>query len=193
MKVLARVRHKLLLGTDIRLTQEELVQLRQTRRLPARAEAALAESTSRNKTILDSVRSLPADWTILLFAASVEHAETLAALLTLDGLPAAVISAKTDAGARRHYVKEFRAGRLRVLTNYGVLTEGFDAPAVRAVYVARPIFSPNVYQQMIGRGLRGPLNGGKDECLIVNVKDNVLQFGEELAFTQFEYLWNPRD
>ena len=43
---------------------------------------------------------------------------------------------------------------------------------------------------MIGRGLRGPLNGGKEECLIVNVEDNVAQFGEKLAFTQFEYLWS---
>jgi superfamily II DNA or RNA helicase len=75
------------------------------------------------------------------------------------------------------------------LTNYAVLTEGFDAPAIRAVYVARPTYSPNLYQQMIGRGLLGPLNGGKNECLIVNVRDNVAQFGEALAFTQFEYLW----
>ena len=71
-----------------------------------------------------------------------------------------------------------------------MLTQGFDAPAVRALFVARPTFSPNLYQQMIGRGLRGPLNGGKPECLIVNVADNFFQFGEELAFRKFEYLWD---
>jgi hypothetical protein len=43
---------------------------------------------------------------------------------------------------------------------------------------------------MIGRGLRGPENGGKDECLIVNVEDNVRQFGEQLAFRDFEHLWS---
>ena len=80
-----------------------------------------------------------------------------------------------------------------MLTNYGVLTEGFDAPAVRAVYVGRPTFSPNRYQQMIGRGLRGPLNGGKEECLIVDVADNILQFGGDLAFRDYEHLWDtPR-
>jgi superfamily II DNA or RNA helicase len=57
------------------------------------------------------------------------------------------------------------------------------------VYVARPTYSPNLYQQMIGRGLRGPLNGGKEKCLIVNVRDNIAQYGEALAFTKFEYLW----
>jgi superfamily II DNA or RNA helicase len=115
----------------------------------------------------------------------------MAALLSLNGVTAAAISGTTDPGARRHYVEQFRAGRVRVLTNYAVLTQGFDAPAVRAIYVARPTYSPNLYQQMIGRGLRGPKNLGTEECLIVNVKDNVRQYGEELAFRQFEHLWTP--
>jgi hypothetical protein len=42
---------------------------------------------------------------------------------------------------------------------------------------------------MIGRGLRGPLNGGSEDVLIVNVKDNLDQYGEKLAFTQLDYLW----
>jgi superfamily II DNA or RNA helicase len=49
--------------------------------------------------------------------------------------------------------------------------------------------SPGLYQQIIGRGLRGPANGGTDRCLIVNVEDNVDAYGEELAFRHFEYLW----
>ena len=57
--------------------------------------------------------------------------------------------------------------------------------------MARPTYSPNLYQQMIGRGLRGPVNGGTEECLIVNVEDNVVQYGEQLAFREFEHLWQP--
>ncbi len=30
---------------------------------------------------------------------------------------------------------QFRSGRIRVISNYGVLAQGFDAPSVRAVYV----------------------------------------------------------
>jgi superfamily II DNA or RNA helicase len=77
-----------------------------------------------------------------------------------------------------------------VLTNYGVLAEGFDAPSVRAVIVARPTLSPNAYQQMVGRGLRGPKNGGKEECLIVNVADNIIRYGGTLAFRHFDYLFD---
>ena len=42
---------------------------------------------------------------------------------------------------------------------------------------------------MIGRGLRGPKNGGKEECLIVDVEDNVVNFDGLLAFRGFDYLW----
>ncbi len=76
-----------------------------------------------------------------------------------------------------------------MLTNYNVLSQGFDAPKVGAVYVTRPTFSPNRYQQMIGRGLRGPLNGGSEEVLIVNVRDNIDAFGTQLAFHHFDGLW----
>jgi superfamily II DNA or RNA helicase len=192
MGVLAKVRHRLIEGSDVLLTPDELRRLQKTRLLPASAEDRIGSDLSRNRLLLETIKGEPPDWSILLFAASVDHAQTMAALLSLEGIPSAAISAATEPGARRHYVEEFRRGTIRVLTNYAVLTQGFDAPAVRAIYVARPTYSPNLYQQMIGRGLRGPLNGGTEECLIVNVKDNVLQYGEKLAFTAFEHLWQGK-
>jgi superfamily II DNA or RNA helicase len=188
--ILASVEHKLLQGADVELSADELAHVERMRVLPPRAEGELGRSVERNRRILEEVMSLPEDWTVLLFATSVDHAQTMAALLSLEGIPAKPITGLTDDGPRRHYIEEFRQKRIRVLTNYNVLTQGFDAPAVRAVIVARPTFSPNLYQQMIGRGLRGERNGGKDSCLIVNVEDNVVSFGEELAFRDFEYLWN---
>jgi superfamily II DNA or RNA helicase len=188
--ILAEVRHRVLGGVEIELTADELRMLERTRLFPRSAEDRLGLDVDRNKRLLEEIQSLPEDWTTLLFATSVDHAQTMAALLTLEGIPAKPITGLTESGARRHYVEQFRNGELRVLTNYAVLTQGFDAPAVRAIFVARPTYSPNLYQQMIGRGLRGPENGGKEECLIVNVEDNVRQFGGRLAFRDFEYLWN---
>lgn len=193
MGVLSKVQHRLLAGSTIELTGPELEEARKLRQLPARVDQLLAGDKSRNEAIIRAVGDLDPSWPVLLFAASVAHAEALAAIFMLDGIPSAVVSAKTNPGTRRHIVSEFRGGRIRVLTNYGVLAEGFDAPAVQVVIVARPTYSPNAYQQMIGRGLRGPLNGGTPECLIVNVKDNVLNFGVELAFTEFQYLWEQRE
>lgn len=189
--VLARVNHKLLKGSNIVLTSAQATEIDRMSRLPSAIAEELGRDVERNRTIVDSIAGLPDDWTALLFATSVDNALALAALLTHRGIPAVAVSGSTDMSARRHYIEEFKAGRIRVITNYAVLTQGFDAPAVKAVYVTRPTFSTNVYQQMIGRGLRGPLNGGSEEVLIVNVEDNFNQFGDQLAFRDFEYLWDP--
>ena len=140
------------------------------------AEQRLADDHARSRRIVDEVAELPDDWPTLLFATSVDHAKYLAAMLNDRGIR--VRRRRLDDQHRRTVVSAsttFREGRIRVLTNYGVLTQGFDAPATRAVVVARPVYSTNVYQQMIGRGLRGPRNGGKDTCLILNVSDNISQ------------------
>jgi superfamily II DNA or RNA helicase len=190
MGVLARVEHELLDGAQLDLTPGELAHLEQTRLVPTTATQRLASNKARNDSLLASVRRRASERTVLLFATSVDHAEVLAATLSAEGIPSAAVSSRTPTSARRYFIDRFRRGEIRVLTNYAVLTEGFDAPAVGAVYVARPTYSPNLYQQMIGRGLRGPLNGGKDVCLIVNVQDNIAQYGQSLAFNAFEYLWS---
>ena len=187
--VLAKVKHRILDGGDVELTDSDIAEIEKMRHLPAAVTERLGSDLGRTMKVVDSIASLPADWTVLTFAPSVENARVLAALLSHHGVPAVSVSADTESAARRHYVEEFKAGRIRVITNFNVLTQGFDAPKVQAVYVARPTFSPNVYQQMVGRGLRGPKNGGSDEVLIVNVEDNFQKYGELLAFREFEYLW----
>jgi superfamily II DNA or RNA helicase len=187
--VLAQVRQELLPGVDVELTASDREEIKTLMRVPAAVQTRIGASIERNRRIVESVATLPDDWTVLLFATTVENAGALAAQLSLRGIPSVAISANTEPAARRRYIEQFKAGDLRVITNYNVLTQGFDAPAVKAVYVTRPTFSANLYQQMIGRGLRGPLNGGSEEVLIVNVKDNFQAFGEKLAFTHFEYLW----
>ncbi|WP_458689833.1 DEAD/DEAH box helicase [Nocardia tengchongensis] len=153
---------------------------------------AVAANDERNQRILNSIERLPAEMTVLVFTASVQHAEMLAAVLSDMGIRSSSIAGYTQPRERRRIIERFKASEIRVLTNYNVLSQGFDAPRVGAVYVARPTFSPNRYQQMIGRGLRGPRNGGLEEVLIVNVKDNIDAFGTTLAFHHFDPLWQDR-
>ena len=113
----------------------------------------------------------------------------MAALLNAAGSPARAVSGTTKPSIRRRVVQEFRSGEIKVLVNYGVFREGFDAPKTRAIVVARPVYSPNLYFQMIGRGLRGVKNGGNERCLVLNVNDNILNFGQDLAFSELDWLW----
>nr|WP_223732710.1 DEAD/DEAH box helicase family protein [Streptomyces purpurogeneiscleroticus] len=191
-RMLAQVEHRTLEGGRIELTRDEKTHADRMAMLSRSAEQRLADDHARSRRIVDSVAELPDDWQILLFATSVDHAKYLAAMLNDRGVPSAAVDSTTSTQDRRNRIENFRREHIRVLTNYGVLTQGFDAPATRAVVVARPVYSTNVYQQMIGRGLRGPLNGGKESCLILNVSDNIANFDTHLAFTQFEHLWSRK-
>ncbi|MER5377364.1 DEAD/DEAH box helicase [Streptomyces sp. NPDC002553] len=190
--MLAQVEHRTLRGGEIELTRDEKSHADRMAMLSRSAEQRLADDHERSRRIVDEVTALPEDWPILLFATSVDHAKYLAAMLNDRGVLSAAVDSTTSTQDRRTRIEKFRTGRIRVLTNYGVLTQGFDAPATRAVVVARPVYSTNVYQQMIGRGLRGPRNGGKENCLILNVSDNIANFDTRLAFTQFEHLWSRK-
>lgn len=195
--VLAQVEHRQLKGADMALHTHELAEMEKFRAdpdefngfLPKSFEQRLADDEGRNKVLIEEITNLPPDWPVLVFATSVEHAKFLAAKLSDKGIRSVAIDSATPTSQRRKHIAEFRNKKIRVITNYGVLSQGFDAPATRAVVIARPVYSANVYQQMIGRGLRGVRNGGKESCLILDMRDNITNFNNNLAFTEFEHLW----
>ncbi len=195
-RVLARADHEIIEGGDFSLSREELKILQAMPYpawLPRSVENRIARDVDRTRRIVRAYETLVGDagpeWPTLVFATSVEHALTVAALLNSQGVMSRAVSAATEASVRRRIVEEYRAGEIQVLVNYGVFREGFDAPKTRVIMVARPVYSPNLYFQMIGRGLRGPKNGGNDRCLIVNVRDNIENFDRELAFSGLDWLW----
>ena len=158
--------------------------------LPQTVEEQIARSAERTQRIVEAYEEhIEPDWPTLIFATSVEHAQTVAALLNRKGIRSRAVSGQTETAIRRRVVEEFRREEIKALVNYGVFREGFDAPRTRAIIVARPVYSPNLYFQMIGRGLRGPLNGGDQRCLILNVQDNIENFDRTLAFSQLDWLW----
>ena len=161
--------------------------------LPRSVEIRIAEDVERTQRIIRAykrhVLDVDRDWPTLIFATSVEHSRIIAALLTSQGVPSRAVSADTGSSTRRQIVEEFRNGTIKVLVNYGVFREGFDAPKTRVIIVARPVYSPNLYFQMIGRGLRGTKNGGNDSCLILNVRDNIENYQRRLAFSELDWLW----
>lgn len=133
----------------------------------------LGEEHLRNRRILKRLLELDPRWPVLLFACSTQHAQAMAILLQRRGRSAACVLGTTRPATRRALIEAFRAGSLSILSNYGVLTTGFDAPSVRCVVVARPTASPILYEQMVGRGMRGPEFGGTRECLVIDVDDNI--------------------
>ena len=112
-----------------------------------------------NKAIAEIVSKI-AEPPVLIFAVDVAHAEALAAVIP----GAKALSAKSQ--DRAETVAAFREGRIPVLVNCALFTEGTDIPEVRTVIIARPTKSAALYTQMVGRGTR--LAPGKDHCLLID-------------------------
>ncbi|MGW5879997.1 sacsin N-terminal ATP-binding-like domain-containing protein [Nocardiopsis terrae] len=190
--VLARVRHEVLPGVDVDLDAGELAHVRSKRKLEPQVLARIGRDQVRMKDLVNHILGQDRTWPILVFTPSVLSAQVLAATLRYRGVEAAAVSGQTGRQARRDVIKQFTDGKIRVLANCDLLIQGFDAPGVRALYIARPTFSPSAYIQMAGRGLRGPRNGGKEECLIVDVADNFGAVNDFLGYRAYEDLWLER-
>jgi superfamily II DNA or RNA helicase len=153
--------------------------------------ARLAGDEIRNLEIARRlVSALGSDRQILFFGCSVEHSRFMAALMMYLGYHAVHIDGGSSKALRAEAIEDFRAGRLQLLCNYGILSTGFDAPKTDVVFISRPTQSVVLYSQMIGRGLRGPAIGGTEQCEIIDVRDNITGFGDqERVYEHFDEYW----
>jgi DNA repair protein RadD len=111
----------------------------------------------------------------LVFCAGVDHARHVCEALTAQGIVAECVTGDTPSHERDRILTEFKAGRIKALTNANVLTTGFDAPGIDLVAMLRPTMSPGLYVQMAGRGLR--IADGKTDCLVLDFAGVVEQHG----------------
>lgn len=107
----------------------------------------------------------------IAFLPTVASAYVMKDAFTDAGISAEVLHGKLSPDERRTTLKRFSAGDVRVLVNCMILTEGFDAPDVDCVIVARPTKSKPLYIQMVGRGLRvDPARPyAEQDCLLMDV------------------------
>lgn len=118
---------------------------------------------------------------VLVFAVSVAHAHRIWQRLLNFGEVAAVVTGETESPERAKMLAQFKSGEIRFLVNVMVLTEGFDAPNIDCVVLARPTQSAGLYYQMVGRGFR--LAPGKTDCTILDYGRNITRHGPVDAIT----------
>jgi superfamily II DNA or RNA helicase len=105
----------------------------------------------------------------IVFGVSVEHAKNIAAAFQEQGVSAAAVWGDMDDDERKKTLAAFSAGEVQVLSNCQLLTEGYDAPEIGVVMMARPTKSRGLYVQCVGRGLR--LAPGKESCILLDFVD----------------------
>lgn len=131
---------------------------------------------------LDTYREYAGERQTLAFFPKVEMSREFVSRLQAAGIPAEHIDAHTPKAERTDILRRYQKGEVRVVSNMGVLTEGFDAPQTSAILMARPTRSETLFTQVIGRGLR--LFPGKSDCLILDltvVDTKVLEVGTILG------------
>ena len=123
----------------------------------------------RNDLVVKVFRAKLKDRQTLCFCVDVAHTHSLANAFNNAGVTAAAVSGDMDLAARAKVLADFHAGRIQVLANCMVLTEGYDEPSVSGIILARPTKSSLLYTQMIGRGTR--LHPGKQNVTIIDIVD----------------------
>ena len=111
----------------------------------------------------------------LLFCAGVDHALHVCEAVRSRGFSCATIFGDTPKAERDRIIASFKRGEVRALASMGVLTTGFNAPAVDLIAMLRPTKSTGLYVQMAGRGTRLAL--GKNDCLVLDFAGNVARHG----------------
>ncbi len=90
----------------------------------------------------------------IMFTAGVDHAHSLAKDFRKAGFIAASVCGDTEDEERARIISDFKYGKLQVLTNDDVVSEGTDMPIASCIGHAKPTKSWNKYVQKTGRGLR---------------------------------------
>lgn len=130
----------------------------------------------------------------LIFGAGVEHALHIRDEIRARGISCETITGETPKEERRRIIEDFKAYRLRAITNNSVLTTGFNHKGVDLIAFMRPTLSAALYLQMAGRGVRVlyapgmPLDtveqrkaaiaaGPKPDCLVLDFAGLVAKHG----------------
>lgn len=165
--------------------------------LPDEVAQQMADSAARNKLIVEAYKAKQDEYgQTILFAVNVIHAIQLTSLFKKAGIKADfVVSSVRDAITgvtisredNERKIDNYRNGKLQVLINVNILTEGVDLPKTKTVFLARPTVSTILMTQMVGRALRGTAAGGTASAYIVSFVD---YWNEHIAWVNPESLFD---
>jgi DNA repair protein RadD len=130
--------------------------------------ALVGDAIEHYKTLGDGVPAIA-------FAVNVSHSLKIAARFNAAGIAAAHVDGETPAAERKHFITALGTGKLKVLCNCGLISEGVDVPIVGAAILMRPTMSLALYLQMVGRALRPA--PGKTRAIILDHAGNSLRHG----------------
>lgn len=119
----------------------------------------------------------------VVFAVGVDHSQRISDEFKRMGVRADHLDGTTPEDERLETLVKLETGRLDVVVNVGVLTEGWDQPRVKCCVMARPTLSLTLHMQTAGRILRPwcPEHGSVPRCCAEQVKPVLLDHAGNVA------------
>lgn len=125
--------------------------------------------------IVDHWLRLANDTPTVCFASNIAHSKHIVESFRAAGVSAEHIDCYTDEDERTAILQRVESGETRIISNVGILTEGWDFPACKTLILARPTKSMIRYIQMIGRVLRP--HESKEFALVLDHSGTVSRLG----------------
>lgn len=104
--------------------------------------------------LVESYEQFTKDKSCIIFAVDIEHSHDILKNFRLAGYTIEHVDGKTPKSEREQILQRFRQKETTLLSNVGIITEGFDMPDCEVVLLARPTCSLGLYLQMTGRVMR---------------------------------------
>lgn len=128
----------------------------------------------RNRLVIKAYKKFAIDRNhTIAFCSGIDHCRDLCKEFIKEGIKCGYIDSTLSKEERETTLNKFKNGEYEVITNVGVLTTGFDFPAVDNLLLCRPTKSKILYIQSLGRGLRLSPETNKKDCLVLDFKDVV--------------------
>lgn len=110
----------------------------------------------------------------IAYTYNVDSAIRLAQAFNSQGITARAVAGSTPKEERRKIIEDYRAGKVKIVTNAELFTEGLDLPSVDCVIMLRPTQSLSLYLQFAMRSMN-PREG--KTAIIIDHVGNVERFG----------------
>jgi superfamily II DNA or RNA helicase len=152
---------------------------------------SLAGSDDRNELILKQIQLADKKHeSTIVFACTLDHVYALYILCKANNIDVNYIIGDIEQSERIGIIERFKKKEFYILINLDILSKGVDVPNINKLIITRPVSSPILYSQMIGRALRGVKNGGNKVNTIVNIKDNLTNYvNESFLYSWFDENW----
>lgn len=165
------------IAMEDKLIDKDIEELKKTHHISPNIARSIGENSIRNSFIVEEYLKQRIYYgKTIVFCTDIHHAKILEKVFRDKGVRAKATYYTLDDEEHKNIIKKYKYDSLEVLINVLKLTEGFDAPKTKTVFITTPTSSEVLVKQMVGRALRGPKAGGTKIANLVTFVDTWKHF-----------------